>query len=610
MKLLIKKMRLITIFIMAISFMGCEDDAILPQIEADFTYILNADTGTVTFLNVSEEADTYVWTFGDETTSTEINPIKTYPTGSYTITLKASNVSGASDTFEDTVTINIPLPIGFPITFDDPNVSYAATTFQGTSFAVVANPAPGGTNDVASNVGAITNIGAAFEGIFFELGTPIDFTTLRRVNINFWADAPVDVLLKFEEGAASTADVIVSHDGTGWEELSFDLGSTSSYSKLVLFVDGPGTTSGTFYFDDLTQAESPIPPCTAETAQSLNAVDLDLTFLTDPGTRPALNDTSDGQFFQDNVTYEYADNPDSTTPANNSCKVGKVTKSGVQPWDNLQIDFPDTFTVTDGSTISMKVYSPVSGYKVTIKLEDKTTAGAVTSGDIESTTSTTTDNLWEELTIPISAVHTDKYDRLVIFFDLAGPANTNEYYFDDIKFNLGTGGGGGGGGGTCPAAPNGELLPNGDFEADACWQFNVNGGIAERSSEDANGGTFSAKLITGANQAPNIKVERFASTIPAGTTVRVTFKYKFTTALGTGSILQVLGFSEKTAGAVEHNMGNAPDTSLNTWATFTNTFVTAGDITEGLSLLLQLTGSGNADGAGAVFIDDVQVTQE
>ena len=37
--------------------------------------------------------------------------------------------------------------------------------------------------------------------------------------------------------------------------------------------------------------------------------------------------------------------------------------------------------------------------------------------------------------------------------------------------------------------------------------------------------------------------------------------------------------------------------------------VTSGDIVEGISLLLQLTGSGNADGGGVVYIDDVQVTQ-
>jgi hypothetical protein len=87
---------------------------------------------------------------------------------------------------------------------------------------------------------------------------------------------------------------------------------------------------------------------------------------------------------------------------------------------------------------------------VTLKLEDKGSAGSVNSGDRASTTSTTKTNEWEELTIPFGAADSGKYDKLVIFFDLAGPANANTYYFDDLKLNLdsGTGGGGGTGGGT------------------------------------------------------------------------------------------------------------------------------------------------------------------
>ena len=88
------------------------------------------------------------------------------------------------------------------------------------------------------------------------------------------------------------------------------------------------------------------------------------------------------------------------------------------------------------------------------------------------------------------------------------------------------------------------------------------------------------------------------------------FKYKFTTALGEGSILQVLAFTERApAGAALHELANADGTPLNTWNTYTKTFVTDAAITEGISLLIQLTGSGNAGAAGVVYVDDVQVTQ-
>lgn len=111
MKLLLKNIKIISILILAISFLGCEDDdTLLPEVISSFSFTLNEDTGTVTFLNISEKARTYLWDFGDGTSSTEINPIKTYTSGTYTIVLTASNTAGASNTFEDEVTIDIPDP--------------------------------------------------------------------------------------------------------------------------------------------------------------------------------------------------------------------------------------------------------------------------------------------------------------------------------------------------------------------------------------------------------------------------------------------------------------------------------------------------------------------
>ena len=257
MKKLIRTFKQLSILFLAITFFGCEDDdAVLPKVNADFTYEINTDTGTVTFINTSEQATTYSWDLGDDTSSTLINPVNVYGNGTYTIVLTASNVAGSSDTVEYTITINIPLPVTLPITFDDDNVKYEAVAFEGAAFDIVDNPALGGSNDKASKVGSITNSGATYEGLFFELGTDVDLDANKTITMNFWADAAVDVLMKLEEGSTSTPDVIVSHSGSGWEELSFIFTSTSKYSKLVIFVDGPGTTDGTFYMDDIIQVKS------------------------------------------------------------------------------------------------------------------------------------------------------------------------------------------------------------------------------------------------------------------------------------------------------------------------------------------------------------------
>jgi hypothetical protein len=99
---------IIAILILVLSFSGCENnDDNLPQVTAGFTHTINQFTGTVTFINTSSDVKYYLWTFGDGTTSTEINPVKTYANGTYTVTLKITNVAGAIDTYGDTITILI-----------------------------------------------------------------------------------------------------------------------------------------------------------------------------------------------------------------------------------------------------------------------------------------------------------------------------------------------------------------------------------------------------------------------------------------------------------------------------------------------------------------------
>ncbi len=75
---------------------------------ANFTHASNNGYHTpsiVTFTNTSQNASTYLWDFGDGTTSTSQNPAKTYSaTGSYTVKLTAT--SGAL-TSEKTVVIQI-----------------------------------------------------------------------------------------------------------------------------------------------------------------------------------------------------------------------------------------------------------------------------------------------------------------------------------------------------------------------------------------------------------------------------------------------------------------------------------------------------------------------
>ena len=411
---LIKTVKRFSILLLLITFVGgcTDDDSFLPKIISDFTYTVNTDTGTVTFINTSENSGIYEWDFGDGTTSKEIEPIHTYITGDYTVTLKSLNVAGASAIFKSDISIQIPEAITLPLSFDDPNVALEATVFGGAAFKVVDNPSVSGTNTVASKVGEIINSGAAYEGVSFDLGTQIDLATNKSMKLNFWADTTVDVLVKLEEGTGADIEVSASHGGTGWEEIYFTFTSSDKYSKITIFVDGPGTTAGSFYIDDLAQIATSDIPCT-ETKLTL-PIDFDCA-----GTDYATKIVG-------NVSFTVIDNPELSGINATASKVGQLTNTGVN-WENafFNLDIPVDFSANN--TIRFKFYSTVS-VDLKLKVEDGT-AGPT---EVDVTHGGTG---WEELNFIFTS--TDSYNDMILFVD--GPGTTaGTFYIDDIENVTGT----------------------------------------------------------------------------------------------------------------------------------------------------------------------------
>ncbi|ARV06627.1 hypothetical protein BTO04_07925 [Polaribacter sp. SA4-10] len=762
MKLVLKNSKLIAFFLIAITYVGCSEDVVkLPMITSGFTYTLNENTGTVEFINISENATTYSWDFGDEipvvpaSTSSEIDPIKSYTNGTYTVILKAMNEAGAISYFEDIIVINMPLPLGLPMTFDNDNVNYSATAFDGAAYELLENPAPGGSNDVSSMVASITNSGATYEGLFFELEKAIDLTTNNTIKMNFWSDAAVTILVKLEEGTAFT-EVLASHTGSGWEELQFTFSDIASYSKLVVFVDGAGTTAGTFYMDDIIQislGDAPVitligdetisltkgdayteqgatasdtedgdisgaiviggdtvdvdtlatyevtytvvdsdgnitvatrsievslgdvpvitligdasirlaqgdtyteqgatasdtedgdvtntiviggdtvdtntpgtyavtytvidsdgntavatrnvevyepGACDSETTESMSATDLNVTFMSD----------QTANIRNDNATFEYVANPDSDNTVNNSCFVGKVTKGGVNPWDNNQIDFNTKFDLTANGGFKIKVYSAIPGYSVLLKLESIADPGLNTEIDL----TTTKTNEWEELTFNFSTNHDNKYDRIVLIFDLNKSASTNTYYFDDLKLFERTSGGGNGGG-DIPA--DGDIASNGGFESGDLegWTLYDNGGTATLDNTEAQTGDWCVKLFASAPNGlnPTLKQERKAAgSIVVGDKVQVTFSYKGSLTGESGAV-SIQSFVEATNGASQVETFDVTPTG--TWQTFTTTYTVTGamqggDVSGGITMEFVAICGGVAGCTSTLYLDDISL---
>ncbi len=108
-----KSIKILSLFFAIISLLACDnkDDDSVNQNElvAKYTYIKELTPGKVSFINTSENANSFVWNFGDNTTSTEQNPVKTYAqTGEYNSKLTATNkTTGATSTYTSNVSIFI-----------------------------------------------------------------------------------------------------------------------------------------------------------------------------------------------------------------------------------------------------------------------------------------------------------------------------------------------------------------------------------------------------------------------------------------------------------------------------------------------------------------------
>lgn len=134
------------------------------------------------------------------------------------------------------------------------------------------------------------------------------------------------------------------------------------------------------------------------------------------------------------LTIEPADNPDKEG-INTSDKVMQVTQTeGVETWAGFFFDLSEKVDFSEKQTIKMKVYSPAEGQNVNLKLEDSSD-GSIAK---EVTVTSTVAEEWEELSFSFSPSDTDKFDRMVLFFNFSGTKDaTTVHYFDDIVLTEG-----------------------------------------------------------------------------------------------------------------------------------------------------------------------------
>ncbi len=142
---------------------GCKDStsktiAVIAKPTASFNlsgFNPCSSNNTITLVNTSSNATSYVWNFGDGNGTTLANPTKTYTTaGTYKITLIVSNASGCLDSTFQTITLNSKPTADFSVSSTSQcltNNSFVFTNNSAGNIASIFWNFGDGNNSTASN---------------------------------------------------------------------------------------------------------------------------------------------------------------------------------------------------------------------------------------------------------------------------------------------------------------------------------------------------------------------------------------------------------------------------------------------------------------------------
>lgn len=192
-----KSIKIVCILFAVMFFFSCDisNEEVVPVGEtmAEYTYVKDDFPGKISFINTSETADSFLWDFGDSTTSTEKNPVKTFKkTGNYVVTLKATySKTGVSKTYNSTISLVI-FEGGLVV-----NGDFESGTTRWTMGTVNALP-PGLLVTNNGNTYASFNIAAAgnpFDVNLSQVGLNLTLGRTYRLTFDAWSDVNRSILV-------------------------------------------------------------------------------------------------------------------------------------------------------------------------------------------------------------------------------------------------------------------------------------------------------------------------------------------------------------------------------------------------------------------------------
>ena len=353
--------------------------------------------------------------------------------------------------FYKTASTDVTLP-SFPIDLESTELIYEWIGFGSDSFGsipstVVNNPDVSGIN-TSGNVLEIEKLPGAqvWAGASLALSGPIDFTQGTTISIKVWSPRVGTPILFKTEDVNSVPDAngnpsvfaevqAITTVANAWEELFFDMTlfadfSTSiSYHNTIIFPDfGNVGTGDKFYFDDIKHAE-------LENELLELPIDLESTEL-------IYEWVGFGSDSFGSIPAVVVDNPDSSG-INTSNSVLEIEKlPGAQVWAGASLALSGPIDFTQGTTISIKVWSPRIGVPILFKTEDVNSAPDANGNPsvfVEVEAITTVSNAWEELSFDLTSIGSFStsilYSNTIIFPDFGNIGTGEKFYFDDIKLN-------------------------------------------------------------------------------------------------------------------------------------------------------------------------------
>jgi hypothetical protein len=317
-----------------------------------------------------------------------------------------------------------------PINFEGDITTNDFVDFAGGTATVVPNPSLSGIN-TSSTVGQIVRDGETiFAGSKILLTDNLDFSVLTKISMKVYTTAPAGtvVKLKLENQGAVAADVNVTTTVSGtWETLEWILvGTPNTANEIVFMFDfgniGDGSSTSTFYFDDVEQVAGPTAPVPTSLPIDFETGIVDTDFLNFNGSIASV-----------------ISNPQ-IEGINTSSTVAQVVRNGGDFFagSQLLLDGPINFTTL--SQISMKIYTtaPV-GTRIKLEIQGP---NALTNLDYITTVSGT----WEVASWNFyRQANNDEgqpidYNKVQFLFDFGNVGDgtaTSTFLFDDIQQEAG-----------------------------------------------------------------------------------------------------------------------------------------------------------------------------